>query len=245
MRYLVISDIHANLAAFEAVLAHAAGEFDFIWCLGDMVGYGPDPNECIARLRDFPHLCLAGNHDWAALGRLDIQSFNTDARVAVLWTQQELTPASRAYLESLPTNLVQDSFTLAHASPRQPVWEYVLDPLIAQRNFAYFDTPYCLIGHTHIPVIFRRIVTPGGEGCQTLLPPFKERMPLGEAQALVNPGSVGQPRDGDPRASYAILDTETMTWDHRRIPYPVEITQEKMRARGMPVRLIERLAYGR
>jgi predicted phosphodiesterase len=244
MRYLVISDIHANQAALSAVLADA-GSFDFVWSLGDLVGYGPDPNECIQRLRELPHFSLAGNHDWAALGKLDITSFNTDARVSSIWTQNELSPESREYLDSLHTNSEQGEFTLAHASPRQPVWEYVLDPLIAQRNFAYFETPFCLVGHTHIPVIFCQFdVNPNG--CKTLVPPFDGPISLEiEGRLILNPGSVGQPRDGNPDASYAILDTDAMTWEYYRVPYPIEITQERMRARDLPPRLIERLVYGR
>lgn len=244
MRYLVISDIHANEAALAAVLADA-GAFDFVWCLGDLVGYGPDPNECIEQLRDLPHFSLAGNHDWAALGKLDIMSFNSDARTASVWTRSELTKASRQYLESLSTHVVKDQFTLAHASPRQPVWEYVLDPLIAQRNFAYFDTPYCLVGHTHVPVTFVQL-DDSPHGCRIMVPPYGGpiHLDLGP-RLLLNPGSVGQPRDGNPQASYAILDTQAMTWQHCRVPYAVEITQERMRARDLPRPLIERLEYGR
>jgi predicted phosphodiesterase len=244
MRYLIISDIHANQAAFSAVLADA-GSFDFIWCLGDLVGYGPDPNECVARLREYDHFSLAGNHDWAALGKLDIRSFNSDARMASIWTQSELSPASREYLDALPTHVEKDLFTLAHASPRQPIWEYVLDPLIAQRNFTYFDTPFCLVGHTHIPVIFCRD-DENPNGCKTMVPPFNGAVPLDtERRLILNPGSVGQPRDGNPDASYAILDSDAMTWEHRRVSYAIEITQERMRARELPPRLIERLDFGR
>ncbi len=244
MRILVISDIHANQAAFSAVLADA-GSFDFVWHLGDLVGYGPNPNECIQQLSDLPHFSLAGNHDWAALGKLDITSFNSDARISSVWTQGELTAASRKYLDVLPTHITRDQFTLAHASPRQPVWEYVLDPLIAQRNFAYFETPYSLVGHTHVPVIYFQ---PGDNpnGCKTWPPPYDEPISLVvEGRLILNPGSVGQPRDGNPHASYVILNTDDMTWEHRRVAYPVEITQERMRARDLPLRLIERLEYGR
>ncbi len=244
MRYLIISDVHANQAALAAVLADA-GSFDSVWCLGDLVGYGPDPNECIQQLRELPHSSLAGNHDWAALGKLDITSFNSDARVASVWTQDELTAASRDYLNSLPTKTANDQFTLAHASPRQPVWEYVLDPLIAQRNFAYFETPYCLVGHTHIPVVFSQLEDNPG-GCKTFLAPYGEPMSLDvQGKLILNPGSVGQPRDGNPDASYAILDVEAMTWTQCRVPYPIEITQERMRARKLPSRLVDRLDYGR
>src|SRR5579864_9840272 len=151
MRVLIISDIHANLAAFETVLADAKGAWDYVWCLGDVVGYGPDPNECVELLRTLPNLCLAGNHDWAALGRLDIRTFNADARKAVHWTQEILKPENIAYLDALPTTFVLGPYTLAHGSPREPVWEYILDPLIAALNFPHFETPYCLVGHTHTP----------------------------------------------------------------------------------------------
>ena len=244
MRYLIISDLHANQAALAAVLADA-GSFDFVWCLGDVVGYGPDPNECINQLRELPLFSLAGNHDWAALGKLDITSFNSDARLSSVWTQAELSVSSRDYLESLPTHIVKDEFTLAHASPRQPVWEYVLDPLIAQRNFAYFDTPYCLVGHTHVPVIFYQ-EDKDANNCKTLLPPYEGPVYLEvDGRFIINPGSVGQPRDGNPEASYGILNTDLMTWEQRRVPYAFEITQERMRARDLPPRLIERLSYGR
>jgi predicted phosphodiesterase len=244
MHILIISDIHANLAAFSAVLADA-GPFDFVWCLGDLVGYGPDPNECIDRLRELPNLSLAGNHDWAALGNLDITSFNSDARISCVWTQSELTPDSRDFLNALVPRTETDQYTLAHASPRQPVWEYVLDPLIAQRNFAYFQTSYCLVGHTHVPVVFGQSNT-NPRGCRIVAPPYNGPIILdAEERLILNPGSVGQPRDGNPHASYAMLDTEAMTWEHRRVPYPVEITQERMRARDLPPRLIERLEYGR
>lgn len=244
MRYLVISDIHANQAALLAVLADA-GSFDLVWCLGDLVGYGPDPNECVELLSELPHVCLAGNHDWAALGKLDITSFNSDARIASIWTQNELSPSSIEYLSALPSRDELGEFTLAHGSPRQPVWEYVIDPLIAQRNFAYFDTTYCLVGHSHIPVIFFQLeANPGG--CKTLVPPYGGPVSLKvEGRLILNPGSVGQPRDGNPDASYAILDTEAMTWELCRVPYAVEITQERMRARDLPPHLIERLLYGR
>jgi diadenosine tetraphosphatase ApaH/serine/threonine PP2A family protein phosphatase len=239
---LIISDIHANRPALEAVLKDA-GSFDKIWCLGDMVGYGPDPNECVARLQDFDHICLAGNHDWAALGRLNLENFNIDARMASAWTQQELTPATREYLEALPTRIGQRDFTLVHGSPREPIWEYLLDAGLAAVNFRYFSTRFCIIGHTHIPIVFA--LDEVHDRCHTLIPSYTDPIPLGTYRMILNPGSVGQPRDGDPRASYAILDTEAGTWEPRRVAYPIEITQERMRARNMPRRLIERLETGR
>ncbi|HIP95830.1 MAG TPA: metallophosphoesterase [Anaerolineae bacterium] len=245
MRCLVISDIHANLAAFEAVLADA-GEFDVIWCLGDMVGYGPDPNECIERLRAFPHLCIAGNHDWAVLGRVDIEDFNPDAQRASLWTRQQLTPEHRAYLESLPITLVEEEkFTLVHGSPRQPIWEYILYPSIAKPNFAHFSTRFCFVGHTHAPAISRYWRNEHNVSvCESIAVSYTNATPLGDDRLIINPGSVGQPRDGDARASYAILDTDTLTLEHHRVYYPVEITQARMDAARLPGRLITRLSYG-
>jgi predicted phosphodiesterase len=245
MRCLVISDIHANLAAFDAVLADA-GEFDLIWCLGDMVGYGPDPNECIERLREFPHLCIAGNHDWAVLGRLSLGDFNPDAQRASLWTQQQLTPDNQAYLESLPVSLVEEeNFTLVHGSPRQPIWEYILYPSVAKPNFAHFDTHYCFVGHTHAPVIFRYQQSENEtDSCESIQVAYANPVSLGNDRLIINPGSVGQPRDGDARASYAILDTDNLTLEYRRVYYPMDVTQTRMGEANLPVRLIMRLSYG-
>lgn len=242
MRYLIMSDIHANLVALEAVLDDAP-DFDELWCLGDLVGYGPNPNECVERIQSFSHISLAGNHDWAALGKLDLDSFNVDARTANKWTQSELTPAVREYLNELPTHMERDGFYLAHASPRKPVWEYIIDANVAYVNFKHFSTLFCLVGHTHIPLVFEW--DEQQQRCATMIPPFPTPLVLGPHRAILNPGSVGQSRDGDPRASYAILDTENTTWEFRRVVYPVEITQERMRARGLPRRLIERLEVGR
>ncbi len=242
MQVLVLSDVHANLAALEAVLEDAP-DFDTVWCLGDLVGYGPKPNECIDRVRGFPHTCLAGNHDWATLGKLDLNTFNTVARAANEWTQQQLTSSSRKYLAGLSPSLELDDFTLAHASPREPIWEYIMDTSTAYQNFEHFPTPYCLVGHTHVPVLFR--LNQEDQRCEAVLPPLPEPIKLGEFRAIINPGSVGQPRDGDPRASYAVLDTDEMSWTFHRVPYSIELTQERMRASGLPRRLIDRLEIGR
>lgn len=245
MRYLVISDIHANLTAFEAVLADAGRlghDYEFVWCLGDVVGYGPDPNECVDLLRGMPHLCLAGNHDWAALGRLDARTFNADARRAVTWTRDELTDENLAFLEALPTTFVLGDFTLAHGSPREPVWEYILDPMIAGLNFSHFQTPYCLVGHTHTPVVFEQA---NGRGpAAAVAPQYGERFALNAKRRIINPGSVGQPRDSDPRAAYGILDAGAMTFEHRRVPYDIGAVQERMRRAVLPDRLIRRLEHG-
>src|SRR3972149_1045887 len=155
MRILVISDIHANLTALQAVLSDA-GEIDAVWCLGDLVGYGPDPNDCIALVRQLPRLsCLLGNHDAAALNQIDIAAFNPEARRAVMWTQNVLSPDNYEYLSSLPEKVVEGEVTLAHGSPRQPIWEYLLDTRTATQNFDYFETGFCFVGHSHLPVIFQ------------------------------------------------------------------------------------------
>lgn len=245
MRYLIISDIHANLTAFQAVLNDAGTlgvDYDFVWCLGDVVGYGPDPNECIDLLRSMPHLCLAGNHDWAALGRLDVRTFNADARKAVTWTRETLTDENLAYLEALPTTFVLGPFTLAHGSPREPVWEYILDSMIATLNFSHYQTPYCLVGHTHTPVIFA--MGESDDQAASEAPRYGQEIRLNGSRCIINPGSVGQPRDSDPRAAYALLDTDSMTWEHRRIPYDIGAVQERMHAADMPTRLILRLEHG-
>lgn len=230
MRILVISDIHANLTAFEAVLEDAKAEWDYVWCLGDVVGYGPDPSECVDLLRTLPHLCLAGNHDWAALGRLDIRTFNPDARRAVEWTMAHLTPDNCAYLEDLPITLVVGDYTLVHASPREPVWEYILEPLVADLNFPHFDTPYCFVGHTHQPVIYE-LMEDGTTHARE--PRYRQPYALEGKKQIINPGSIGQPRDQNPDAAYGLLDLETNIFEHRRVPYDVKAVTMRQRDLGL------------
>ena len=241
MRVLILSDIHANLPALEAVLAATAGQWDALWCLGDLVGYGPHPNECVALLQQEASLCLSGNHDWAVLGKLEINTFNSDARQSIEWTRNALSAESLAYLEALPPRLSLEWFTLAHASPRQPVWEYISDYLIAWENFSHFTTPYCLVGHTHLPVVFEEDAERGVLGYHA---DYSRPFSLRERRLIINPGSVGQPRDADPRAAYAFLDTENLTWEHQRAAYAVDKTQAHMRALGFAPRLITRLQHG-
>ncbi len=242
MRVLVISDVHANLHALNAVLADA-GAFDVVWSLGDLVGYGPQPNECIERLRGLEHVAIAGNHDWGALGKLDLSEFNVDARQANLWTRERLSPRSWGFLDTLPEVLVEGAFTLAHGSPRHPIWEYVVYASVACLNFQHFATTACLVGHTHLPVIFMGPVE-GEDDCHAV--PVLDEGPvgLGDERYIINPGSVGQPRDGDPRAAYLMLDTETMAIEHRRVEYDIEAVQALMRESDLPPRSIARLEYG-
>lgn len=243
MRILVISDIHANLAALDAVL-NDAGRFDLIWCLGDVVGYGPEPNECISRLREFDLICLAGNHDLGVAGKAGIWDFSQDARESIFWTRHLLTDASHEWLKSLPEKpLVMDGITLVHASPRDPIWEYIIDRETAKNNLEFLNTPVCLNGHTHIPVIFRK----PWDGLKILEEPLHINTPIRlvpHDQVFINPGSVGQPRDEDPRAAYAIINLDAMTLIHRRVLYDVSITQKLMKQANLPARLIRRLRFG-
>ena len=248
MRVLIISDIHANLTAFKAVLEDTKDKWDVIWFLGDLVGYGPDPNECVAELQKYNHIALSGNHDQAVLGNLDIKSFNREAVAAITWTQEAISDETKEYLANCPSKHVEGIFTLAHASPRYPVWEYILDPHTAAENFGWFETEYCIVGHTHVPVMFEE----HNNGHRTIvvrMPNYGEMVPPyplseGNGRLIINPGSVGQPRDSDPRAAYALLDTDEMTWEYKRVEYPVAEVQERMQRFGMPQRLIDRLAHG-
>jgi diadenosine tetraphosphatase ApaH/serine/threonine PP2A family protein phosphatase len=241
MRALVVSDIHSNLEALSAVL-EAAGPFDVLWCLGDIVGYGPEPNACIDLIRSFEHVSIPGNHDWGVLGKLDLADFNTDARQANLWTREQLTPESRRYLEQLPETEVLGDITLAHGSPRYPIWEYLLYASTASLNMAHFHTRACLVGHTHVPVLFS--ADDGDTQVDTYALDERHGVTLDSGQHILNPGSVGQPRDGDARASYMLVDTESMTFELGRVEYPVARTQERMRELGLPTRLISRLEMG-
>jgi diadenosine tetraphosphatase ApaH/serine/threonine PP2A family protein phosphatase len=242
MRVLIISDIHANLAALESVLDDA-GEYDAAWCLGDLTGYGPNPNECVSLVRSLPGLiCLVGNHDKAVLGEIDLHVFNGDARAAIEWTQSTVTPDTMAYLAALPADERYEDYTLAHGSPRQPVWEYILDRYVAQENFPLIATPYCLVGHTHQPVVFHELHN--SLDVEEEEADYSAPRALDNERLILNPGSVGQPRDNNPEAAYALLDTDTAVWEYRRAPYDIAETQHRIRAAQLPERLAARLAYG-
>ncbi len=242
MRILIISDIHANYTAFETVLNDCEGEWDFVWCLGDVVGYGPDPNECVDRLKALPQLCLAGNHDWAALERLDARSFNPDARHAVQWTRATLTDENTRWLEALPVTFVIGEYTLVHASPREPIWEYILEPVIAALNFPHFETPYCFVGHTHQPVIYT--MEAESDNAESAAPRYNEAYALNGRRQIINPGSIGQPRDQNPAAAYGILDMTDGIFEHRRVDYDIRAVQRRMYDSNLPERLITRLEHG-
>lgn len=239
MRVVVLSDVHANLHALEAVL-EAVAPFDALWVLGDSVGYGPRPDEVIDRLADAGAIGVRGNHDAAAIGELPTHDFNALAREALEWTSRTIAPQTRDWLAALPERRVEEGFTLVHGSPRDPLWEYLLSVPAARLSFAALDTPDCLVGHTHLPLVFRE-----DDGhVQVLAPSDGSRLELDERRCILNPGSTGQPRDGDPRACAMLLDTTGRVVEWRRIPYPIERTQAEMRQARLPDPLIRRLEQG-
>jgi len=243
MRYAIIADIHANLVALTAVLddIERRGGVGEIWCLGDVVGYGPDPHQCIELLCQYKHICVAGNHDWAAIGKIDTSDFNLDAAVACHWTARQLTPEDIDYLGSLPLVIQKGGFTLVHGSPREPIREYLLSTSSAKENLAYFQSKFCLVGHSHVPLVFEC-----RDDGTCFLSQFSADtvLTLAQNRQIINPGGVGQPRDGDPRASYAIYDSEVGVVTHYRISYDIGATQARMTEYKLPMRLISRLSYG-
>ncbi|HEY0754609.1 MAG TPA: metallophosphoesterase family protein [Ktedonobacteraceae bacterium] len=385
MRYAIFTDIHANLEALEVVLAKIdelskEQPIDQIWFLGDLVGYGPNPNECIEKLLERTDVIIAGNHDWAAVGKLDLDDFSAAARISAEWTAKELTPEHREFLRNLPERLEIGECTLVHGSPYGPLWEYLTSELLAERSFQCFNSRFCLVGHTHVPVIFQQPYTLANEptekldpldeetaemsavlltsqqaeqaenalleaeheantqaalatfaknqtldadeaaqqthlngneqeetpeadskntdGEETLsdnhefvayeiadrttpendiqhaedrlndeieellellglsqsmvqvtnemlTPPEHMWEPPEKYRAIINPGGVGQPRDGDPRAAFMVYDSKQHTFDFYRLPYDFEKTQEKIILAGLPQYLAVRLAYGR
>lgn len=240
MRIAVLSDIHANLPALEAMLA-ALGRVDAVWHLGDVVGYGPHPDEVVARLRELGAVGVRGNHDAAALDVEMAEWFNPDARRAIEWTAGRISATTRAWLGALPERLEDEGLTLVHGSPRDPTWEYMTTAQEARTNLASFATTHLLFGHTHVPIAYRH----DGGRMETLVATDGGSLALDARRILANPGSVGQPRDGDPRASAAILDTATATLTWRRVAYPVAKTQADIRAVGLPGWLADRLVEGR
>ncbi len=244
MRVAIIADVHSNLSAFEAVLRHAeeGGQLDAVWFPGDIVGYGPHPNECIALLRSHEHRAVAGNHDLASFGGMDTEEFNEAAAAAAHWTAEQLSDGARAYLRDLPLAVREGDFTMVHGTLRWPEWEYLLSSEQALAHFALQDTPYSLVGHSHVPFVCRERMggppdlRPVGDG---------ERIELGNERLIINPGGAGQPRDGDPRAAYALYDAQARVVTFHRVEYDVAATQRAMEAAGLPRWLSERLSYGR
>lgn len=242
VRIAVISDIHGNFHALRTVLEAVARERpDAIWCLGDTVGYGPKPNECCAVLAEASDLCLAGNHDLLALGKTVLEDdFNPDAALAGAWTAAELTASSRTFLNGLEPQVHADGADLYHASARDPVWEYVLSGEAARATFELSAARIVLVGHSHIPLAIS-LDTDEIEGAHA---PAGTELGLSQGRWLCNPGSVGQPRDGDARAAWLLLDLDGSTASFRRVAYDIEATQGEMRAAGLPEPLAERLVRG-
>lgn len=239
MRIAVLSDIHANLVALDAVLTHA-GAVDAVWHLGDVVGYGPDPDGVVERLAAVGAVGVRGNHDAAACGGTEIDWFNPDARAAMDWTRSRISPATRRWLEALSERGRDGDFTLVHGSPRDPIWEYVTSIPVARANLAALETPFGLHGHTHVPIAYRE-----DDGrVEAMSPGDGSSLPLDGRRLLLNPGSVGQPRDGIPSASYAVLDADAGVCTWHRVPYDIPAVQRAMRAAGLPVRLVDRLSHG-
>lgn len=296
MRFAIFSDVHGNMDALRAVLddcealtQQTGRRVDQYWCLGDVVGYGPQPRECLSQVRARCTLVIPGNHDWAAVGKLDLEDFSGTAAEAALWTRKRLDPSDVNFLQALPWDgRTIGDFTVVHGSPSNPIWEYLTSPETAGPNFAFFDTRFCMVGHTHLPTIFlqpnlehdapRRaamrsierkgkvafaMATPGGPSRSSLesgeyaitmnhLPiaapcerwnpvPGFWRLPA-NYRAIINPGSVGQPRDGDPRAAYVIYDSGLGGFEFRRVPYNVPQTQRKIQMCGLPPQVAEQLA---
>jgi predicted phosphodiesterase len=242
MKVAIVSDIHGNRHAFEAVLeAVAASDAAELWCLGDLVGYGGDPDACVELAREHAAVCLAGNHDLAVIGKLPLEDFSRGASLSVRWTREVMSPEHLAFLSSLQPHGQEGPVGLFHASPRDPVWEYVLSTLLAELCLDHQRQRICLIGHSHVALSFMRIegeLTSGGtrrDGSE---------LDLANGEWLLNPGSVGQPRDGDPRAAWLLLDLDRWTASYRRTPYDVAGAAAAIRAARLPDSLAERLEYG-
>jgi predicted phosphodiesterase len=243
MRYGLISDIHANREALEVVLGRLAGVEGYI-CLGDLVGYGPEPNECVTRVRELPNLvCVAGNHDLAAVGKYPSQGFNPNARNAINWTAAQLTEENRNFLAALPLVVSQPPFTLVHGALPDPM-EYVLSQWEARQTLAEMETPHGLIGHTHVAEYYAQADGQMLVEKQSLFSGGEVSLPAGR-RYLINCGSVGQPRDGNSQASCGLLEEEPARITLYRLDYEIAKTQDKMLAAGLPDYLISRLAAGR
>jgi predicted phosphodiesterase len=241
VRVAVLSDVHGNLHALRAVLDAIAEErVEAVWCLGDLVGYGPRPNECCEEVERAAAICLVGNHDLAVLGRLPLEDFTDEAAAAARWSQSVLSAEARAYLEGLQSSHATPEAELFHASPRDPVWEYVLSEEAAVAAFHLTTAPFVLVGHSHVALAF----VLEGDRLDSAVTPGGAELDVSTGRWLLNPGSVGQPRDGDPRAAYLVFDLDAKRALSRRVPYRIELTQEEIRERGLPEPLADRLAHG-
>jgi diadenosine tetraphosphatase ApaH/serine/threonine PP2A family protein phosphatase len=245
LRIAAITDIHANLPALEAVLeATDAAGVEELWCLGDVLGYGVEPDACAELVRERCAVCLVGNHDLAVLGALDVASFSEAAAAAVEWTRANVGESTLAFLRELEPEGAREGVGLFHASPRDPVWEYVLSSEQANAGMDVSPHPLGLIGHSHVALFFNR-PTASREETRGAQASDGARLDLGAGEWLLNPGSVGQPRDGDPRAAWLELDTEERTARYHRVGYDIERAAGPIAEAGLPSRLAERLYTGR
>jgi diadenosine tetraphosphatase ApaH/serine/threonine PP2A family protein phosphatase len=241
MRVAVVSDIHSNLHALEAVLAAIDEEApDELWCLGDLVGYGARPNECCATIAERADVCLAGNHDLAVRGTIELEEFGGEAGVAAAWTRSMLEPEAQAFLDRLEPAGSAHGVALYHGSARDPIWEYVLSDEVALATLELTDAPVVLVGHSHVAL---QVVQSGDELAGGVARAGTD-LELGGVRALLNPGSVGQPRDGDPQAAYLLLDLDVRHASFRRVEYDVKRTQREIRDAGLPELLAGRLELG-
>jgi predicted phosphodiesterase len=241
MQVAIISDVHGNLPALEAVLEDVGrSDPEEVWCLGDVVGYGADPDACASLLADYVELCLAGNHDLVVRGDLSISHFTRDARIAARWTADTISPQTLEFLKDLQPLDRSHAVDLYHGSPRDPVWEYVLSTDQARDCLDAQDKRVCMIGHSHVACYFSR----NGTRTQGVLATADTQLDLAEGDWLINPGSVGQPRDGDPRAAYLVLDTERWSATYRRVEYAVDRAADAIIKAGLPRQLAERLYVG-
>ena len=242
MRLAIVSDIHGNRHAFDTVLEEiASSPCDEVWCLGDLVGYGAEPNACVERARDLCTICLAGNHDMGVTGALPLRDFSAGARLAAEWTQEVITADNLEYLRSLEPLNDREVVGLYHASPRDPVWEYVLSPLQAELCLDVQPRRVCLVGHSHVALSFWR---PEGGSATGETRRDGEELDIAQGEWLLNPGSVGQPRDGDPRAAWLELDLDGQTATYHRVEYDVDGAAAAIRAARLPESLAERLRFG-
>jgi predicted phosphodiesterase len=241
VRIAVISDVHGNLHALEAVLRSIDGdEPDAVWCLGDLVGYGPQPNPCCTLVAERADVCLIGNHDLGVLGRLDLADFSVDAAAVARWTADVLEDEPRRLLEGLEPKGEAEGVALYHASARDPIWEYVLTPFAALGSFAATEARILMVGHSHVALAFGL----ADQRLETIIAPGGTELDVAEGRWILNPGSVGQPRDGDPRAAYLLMDLDSGLADYKRVEYPVALTQAEIREAGLPEPLAERLEHG-
>ncbi len=243
MKYAIFADIHSNLEALNIVLDYYSQEkVDKYFCCGDLVGYGPNPNECIEKVRQLKATVVAGNHDLASIGLKDIGWFNENAQAAILWTKKELTPENSRYLKSLPQIYDDKYLTLVHGSPREPIDQYLLSLNQARENLNYFSTQVCFVGHSHTPFFYQK-KSQGAESCGN----FLQKNPVllaPETKTIINVGSVGQPRDDDPRSACVIYDLEKKEVHLARFEYNILPVQQKMSEANLPLFLIQRLSYG-